>query len=76
MKCNEPYFLQVFKCKTLQARIDGSSRNKVKCMAVRQRRYSKEELARRGQELYEQVESGNTGKIEAIDIETKDMMQG
>jgi len=66
MKCNEPYL---------------SSRNKVKCMAVRQRRYSKEELARRGQELYEanirqQVESGNTGKIEAIDIETKDMMQG
>jgi hypothetical protein len=44
-------------------------------MAVRQRRYSKEELARRGQELYEagirqQVESGNTGKIVAIDIET------
>ena len=39
-------------------------------MAVRQRRYSKEELARRGQELYEdiiqqQVESGNTGKIVA-----------
>ena len=63
------------KCKTLQARIDGASRNKVKCMAVRQRRYSKEELARRGQELYEssirqQVESGNTGKIVAIDIET------
>jgi len=44
-------------------------------MAVRQRRYSKEELARHGQELYEssirqQVESGNTGKIVAIDIET------
>lgn len=44
-------------------------------MAVRQRRYSKEELARRGQELYEgsirqQVESGNIGKIVAIDIET------
>ena len=37
-------------------------------MAVRQRRYSKEELARRGQELYEsgirqQVEAGNDGKI-------------
>jgi hypothetical protein len=37
-------------------------------MAVRQRRYSKEELARRGQELYEsgirqQVEAGNEGKI-------------
>ena len=44
-------------------------------MAVRQRRYSKEELAQRGQELYEsgiqqQVESGNNGKIVAIDIET------
>lgn len=41
----------------------------------RQRRYSKEELARRGQELYEsgirqQVEAGNKGKIVAIDIET------
>jgi hypothetical protein len=40
-------------------------------MAVRQRRYSKEELARRGQELYEsgiqqQVEVGNEGKIVAI----------
>jgi hypothetical protein len=46
-------------------------------MAVRQRRYSKEELARRGQELYEagirqQVEVGNDGKIVAIDIETGD----
>jgi hypothetical protein len=44
-------------------------------MTVRQRRYSKEELARRGQELYEsgirqQVEEGNDGKIVAIDIET------
>ncbi len=44
-------------------------------MAVRQRRYSKEELARRGQELYEsgirqQVEAGNEGRIVAIDIET------
>jgi hypothetical protein len=46
-------------------------------MTVRQRRYSKEELARRGQELYEsgirqQVETGNEGKIVAIDIETGD----
>ena len=46
-----------------------------KPMAVRYRRYSKEELARRGQALYEssiqqQVESGNEGKIVAIDIET------
>ncbi|BAU13602.1 hypothetical protein LEP3755_41420 [Leptolyngbya sp. NIES-3755] len=44
-------------------------------MSVRQRRYSKEEMARRGQELYEsgirqQVEEGNKGKIVAIDIET------
>jgi hypothetical protein len=44
-------------------------------MAVRQRRYSKEELVRRGQALYEtgirqQVEAGNNGKIVAIDIET------
>jgi hypothetical protein len=46
-------------------------------MAVRQRRYSKEELAERGQSLYEsgirqQVEAGNEGKIVAIDIETGD----
>ncbi len=46
-------------------------------MAVRQRRHSKEELARRGQELYEsgvrhQVEAGNESKIVAIDIETGD----
>jgi hypothetical protein len=45
-------------------------------MAVRQRRYSKEELARRGQALYEsgirqQVEAGNDGRIVAIDIETE-----
>jgi len=44
-------------------------------MAVRQRRYPKEELAERGQKLYEsgirqQVETGNDGKIVAIDIET------
>ncbi len=44
-------------------------------MTVRQPRYSKEEFARRGDELYEtqvraQVEAGNHGKIVAIDIET------
>ena len=44
-------------------------------MAVRQRRYSKEEIARRGQELYasgiqQQVEVGNEDKIVALDIET------
>jgi hypothetical protein len=40
-------------------------------MAVRQRRYSKEEIARRGQELYESgirqhIEAGNEGEIVAI----------
>ncbi|MGI0492648.1 hypothetical protein ACN4EG_12760 [Alkalinema pantanalense CENA528] len=44
-------------------------------MAIRQPRYSKEEFARRGNEIYEsqvrsQVEAGNHGKIVAIDIET------
>lgn len=44
-------------------------------MIVRQPRYSKEEFARRGNEIYEsqvrpQVEAGNHGKIAAIDIET------
>lgn len=44
-------------------------------MIVRQSRYSKEEFARRGDEIYEsqvrqQVEEGNHGKIVAIDIET------
>jgi len=50
-------------------------------MVLRQRRYSKEELARRGQELYEtgirqQVEAGNEGRIVAIDIETGDFEVG
>jgi hypothetical protein len=44
-------------------------------MVVRQPRYSKEEFARRGDEIYEsqvrhQVEDGNHGKIVAIDLET------
>ncbi|MGF1481909.1 MAG: hypothetical protein ACFB4I_20920 [Cyanophyceae cyanobacterium] len=44
-------------------------------MMLRQPRYSKEEFARRGQEMYESqvrlhVEEGNDGKIVAIDIET------
>ena len=44
-------------------------------MMVLQPRYSKEEFARRGTEIYEQqvrpqVEDGNQGKIVAIDIET------
>ncbi|NJP10961.1 MAG: hypothetical protein HC866_17000 [Leptolyngbyaceae cyanobacterium RU_5_1] len=44
-------------------------------MTVRQPRYSKEEFARRGDEIYEtqvrhHVEEGNHSKIVAIDIET------
>ena len=44
-------------------------------MTVRQPRYSKEEFANRGNEIYEsqvrqQVEEGNDGRIVAIDIET------
>jgi hypothetical protein len=46
-------------------------------MAVLQPRYSKEEFARRGDEIYEQhirplLEKGNEGKYVAIDIETGD----
>jgi hypothetical protein len=44
-------------------------------MTVRQPRYSKEEFARRGDEIYSrdirpQAEAGNKGKFVAIDIET------
>jgi hypothetical protein len=44
-------------------------------MAVRQPRYSKEEFARRGHEIYEsqvrsEVEVDNHGRIVAIDIES------
>lgn len=46
-------------------------------MTVRQPKCSKEEFARRGDEIYEsqvrpQIEEGNYGKIVAIDIETGD----
>lgn len=46
-------------------------------MPVRAPRYSKEEFARRGNEIYEsevksQVEAGNHGRIVAINIETGD----
>ena len=46
-------------------------------MTSRQPRYSKEEHARRGTELYErqirpQVEAGNHGKIVALDIDSGD----
>jgi hypothetical protein len=51
------------------------SRSKIKLMTVRDPRYSKEEFAQRGDEIYEsqirsQVEEGNHGKIVAIDLET------
>jgi hypothetical protein len=44
-------------------------------MTMRQPRYSKEEHARRGTDLYErhvrpQVEAGNQGKIVAIDVDS------
>ncbi|MEM9217211.1 MAG: hypothetical protein AAGD25_23060 [Cyanobacteria bacterium P01_F01_bin.150] len=44
-------------------------------MVIRKPRYSKEEFARRGNEIYNtqvrsQVEDGNHGRIVAIDIET------
>ncbi|WP_196512910.1 hypothetical protein [Nostoc sp. NZL] len=44
-------------------------------MPLRQPHYSKEEFARRGDEIYDsqvrpQVEANNYGKIVAIDIET------
>ena len=60
---------------THQAKMERLSHYEVKSVAVRQRRYRKEELAQRGQALYDssirqQVEAGNEGKIVAIDIET------
>jgi hypothetical protein len=44
-------------------------------MSVRQPRYSKEEFARRGTEIYDrhvrpQVESGSQGQVVAVDIDT------
>lgn len=50
-------------------------------MTVRQPRYSKEEFARRGTDIYEgqiraQVEEGNKGRIVAIDIETGEYSLG
>ena len=50
-------------------------------MTTRQPRYSMEEHARRGTELYEQqirpqVEAGNHGKIVAIDIDSGDFELG
>lgn len=50
-------------------------------MTVRQSRYSKEEAARLGNDIYERqirplVEEGNKGKIVAIDIETGDYSLG
>jgi hypothetical protein len=60
----------------LQAKIkEKPAEIKVKPMTIRQPRYSKEEFAQRGDEIYEsqvrpQVEEGNHGRIVAIDIET------
>jgi hypothetical protein len=53
----------------------GAISGEAKVMVVRQPRYSKDEFAKRGGEIYEsqvrsQVEVGNYGKIVAIDIET------
>lgn len=50
-------------------------RDEEQTMTALQPRYSKEEFARRGTEIYEQqirpqVEKNNTGKVVAIDIET------
>jgi hypothetical protein len=50
------------------------SRRKIKLMTVRHPRYSKEEFAQRGDEIYEsqirsQVEAGNQGKIVAINFD-------
>ena len=50
-------------------------------MAVRRPRYSKEEFAQRGQQIYDtrvrrQVETGNSGRIVAIDIETGEFEMG
>jgi hypothetical protein len=44
-------------------------------MAIHQPKYSKEEFAQRGDEIYEsqvrqQVEAGNQGKVVAIDLES------
>jgi hypothetical protein len=55
--------------------MESSSSSEANPMAVRQPRYSKEEFAQRGDEIYEaqvrsKVEEGNHGKIVAIDIET------
>jgi peptide subunit release factor RF-3 len=62
-------------------RIEGHIEIEGNPMSLRQRRYNKEELAQRGQELYEssirqQVEAGNEGKIVAIDIETGEFEVG
>jgi hypothetical protein len=55
--------------------IPALQKNRRKIMAVLQPRYSKEEFARRGDEIYERdlrphVEAGNEGKFIVIDIDT------
>jgi hypothetical protein len=59
----------------VEAKMERQRSNEVKSMIANQLRYSKEEFAQRGNEIYEsqvraQVEAGNHGKIVAIDIET------
>ena len=76
MQCNAPFLvpnvvIQSYNGIVNQHHKSYDSSATALAMVVRERRYSKEELARRGQELYEssvrqQVESGNTGKIIAI----------
>jgi hypothetical protein len=56
--------------------MESSSSSEANPMAVRQPRYSKEEFAQRGDEIYEaqvrsKVEEGNHGKIVAIDNRVK-----
>jgi hypothetical protein len=58
-----------------RVKLKGNVAIEVTAMTIRQPRYSKEEFARRGDEIYEsqvrqQVEEGNHGRIVAIDIET------
>jgi hypothetical protein len=53
----------------------GSVYKEIKPMTIRQPHYSKEEFARRGDDIYKtqvrpQIEESNHGKIVAIDIET------
>jgi hypothetical protein len=70
-----PCITLFWKDRSSKLKLQYSSRSEGNPMVVRQPRYSKEEFALRGDEIYElqvrsQVEEGNHGKIVAIDIET------